>query len=255
MTLYDDAYTEYANRNGALTYTYNAVVYSPYDFTSTAFDVLLNSCLNENGAGIRAVFLPNTTSAISMINTDIISMIRGAYYIIQRNWDAYLAIINQITAGTITTTGQISPAWTAYLSTYSNNRITQSTLEQLSISMTRTQSAASRSLNSAFRISTTKDCLVNYSVDVSCSITLTSGQSGTIFLEIASDSGFTQNVQELCRFVNANSGTLTIGLNLVQAVTGTLSGFIPSTYYCRIRTANNTGTPTFNFRSGQEILF
>lgn len=118
----------------------------------------------------------------------------------------------------------------------------------------RVQSQANRSLNSAFQISSTRDCFVNYSVDVSCTLSLTTGQTGTIFLEIASDSGFTTNVQELCRFVNGNTGTLTIGLNLTQNCTGTLSGYIPVAYYCRLRTANTIGSPIFNFRSGQEIL-
>lgn len=251
MSLYDDAYTEYGNRNGALSYTYNAVVYSPYDFLGNPYDALLDAALVENGSGIRGVFLPNSTQTVSMTNSDIITMIRAARNIVQENWDAYQAILTQITGGTITSTGQIAPAWTAYLSTYATNRVAEPTNEILA---THTQSSASRSLNSPFQINTSRGALVNYSVDVSCTISLTSGQSGTVFLEIASDSGFTTNVQELCRFLNANSGTLTIGLNLVQAVTGTLSGFVPSSYYCRIRTANTVSTPTFTYRSGQEIL-
>lgn len=278
MTLYDDAYAEYGTRNQSLTYTYNSINYNPYDFVSNAFLTLFASCINENGVGQRAVFIPKTTQPTNMTNTAVISMIRGAYFIIQRNWDAYLAIINQITGGTITSQPQISPAWDAYLSTYSNNRIIEPTNESLSASIvpqiqsdwnqtnsasldfiknkpTRIQSSASRPLNSVFQISATKDCLVSYSVDISSSITLATGQSGTVFLEIASDSGFTSNVQELGRFVNGISGTLAVGLNLVQDVTGTLSGYVPAGYYCRMRTANNTGTPTFNYRSGQEITF
>ncbi len=118
----------------------------------------------------------------------------------------------------------------------------------------RSQSSASRSLNSGFQISTTRDSLVNYSVDISCSLTLVTGQSGTVFLEIASDSGFTTNLQELGRFTNANTGTLAVGLALTQSVTGTVSGYVPPAYYCRLRSSNNTGTPTFNYRSGQEVL-
>lgn len=119
---------------------------------------------------------------------------------------------------------------------------------------TRSQSSVSRSLNTAFQISATRDSLVNYSVDISCTMSLTSGQTGTVFLEIASDSGFTTNVQELARGVNGNTGALTIGLNLTQIGTATISGYVPSSYYCRIRTANTSSTPTFNYRSGQEIL-
>lgn len=118
----------------------------------------------------------------------------------------------------------------------------------------RSQSSASRSLNSGFQVSTTRDCFANYSVDIATSLTLTTGQAGTVYLEIASDSGFTSNLQELARFVNGNTGTLTIGIALSQNVTGTLSGYIPSGYYARLRTENNTSTPTFTYISGQEVL-
>ncbi len=118
----------------------------------------------------------------------------------------------------------------------------------------RSQSSASRSLNSAFQISSTREALVNYSVDIATSLTLTAGQAGTVYLEIASDSGFTTDVQELSRFVNGNTGILTIGLSLTQNVTGTLSGYVPAGYYVRLRTQNNTSTPTFTYQSGQEIL-
>lgn len=120
--------------------------------------------------------------------------------------------------------------------------------------LARSQSNASRTLNSGFQISTTRDCFANYSVDIATSLTLTTGQAGTVYLEIASDSGFTTNLQELARFVNGNTGTLTIGLALSQNVTGTLSGYVPAGYYARLRTQNNTSTPTFTYRSGQEVL-
>lgn len=118
----------------------------------------------------------------------------------------------------------------------------------------RSQASFTRTLNTIFQISSTRDAMVNYSVDIACTISLVAGQTGTVFLEIASDSGFTANVQELARGVNGNTGTLTIGLNLTQNCTTTLSGYIPIGYYCRLRTANTVGAPSFNYRSGQEIL-
>lgn len=118
----------------------------------------------------------------------------------------------------------------------------------------RSQSSASRSLNTAFQIDSTRDGFVNYSVDIATTATLVGGQTGTVYLEIASDSGFTTNVQELARFVNGNSVSLAIAITLNQNVTGTLSGYVPGAYYVRIRTQNNTGTPTFTYRSGQEVL-
>ncbi len=112
-----------------------------------------------------------------------------------------------------------------------------------------------RTLNSAFQISTLRGTFVNYSVDIACALSLTGGQTGTVFLEIANDSGFTSGVQELTRAVNGNTGTLTIGLNITQNSTGQVSGYVPPAKYVRIRTANTTGTPTFNYRSGQEVIF
>lgn len=96
--------------------------------------------------------------------------------------------------------------------------------------------------------------MVNYSIDVATTLSLTTGQTGTVFLEYADNSGFTTNVVEVGRFVNGNGGSLTIGLNLSQTVTGNVGGMIPANKYARIRTANTTGTPTFTYRSGQEVL-
>lgn len=112
----------------------------------------------------------------------------------------------------------------------------------------------SRSLNSAFQISATRDAQVSYSIDVACSASLVGGQTGTVFLEYADDSGFTTNVKEAGRQVNGNSVSLAIAVTLNQNVTATVTGMIPKGKYVRIRTANTTGTPTFNFRSAQEVL-
>lgn len=117
----------------------------------------------------------------------------------------------------------------------------------------RSQSSASRTLNSCFQISSTRDVLANYSVDIAATLSLTGGMTGTVFLEIYSDSGCTTGTQELSRFVNGNTGTLTIGLNITQNATGGLTGYVPAGSYVKIRTANTAGTPTFTYRSGQEV--
>lgn len=112
----------------------------------------------------------------------------------------------------------------------------------------------SRTLNSAFQISTARDAQVSYSVDISTALTLSGGQSGTVFVEYADDSGFTTNVVEIGRFVNGNTGTLALGLAITQVNTATVAGIVPAGKYVRLRTANTTGTPTFTFRSSQEVL-
>lgn len=111
-----------------------------------------------------------------------------------------------------------------------------------------------RSLNTCFQPSSTRDALVTYSVDIATTLSLTTGQTGTVYLEIFSDSGCTTGTQEITRFVNGNTGSLTIGLNITQNVTGTLTGVIPAGSYVKLRTQNNTGTPTFTARPGQETL-
>lgn len=116
------------------------------------------------------------------------------------------------------------------------------------------QSSASRSLNSAYQISALRNALVSYSVEIECTLTVSGGETGTVFLEIADDSGFTTNVQELCRSVNGNSGTLTIGLSLTQTLVANVEGVVPGGKYVRLRTDNTAGTPTFTYRSGQETL-
>lgn len=112
------------------------------------------------------------------------------------------------------------------------------------------QSSASRSLNSGFIPSAARNTLVTYSVDIACTSTLVGGQSGTVFLEISADGS--TGWQEVARSTNANSVSLAIALTLNQSNTANLAGAVPAGWTVRLRTANNTGTPTFTYRSGQE---
>lgn len=112
---------------------------------------------------------------------------------------------------------------------------------------------AARALNTGFQVSTTSWVFANYSVDIATVVNLVGGQVGTVFLEYADNNTFTTNLVEVARFVNGQTGTLVVGLTLNQTNTGTLTGYIPPNKWVRIRTANTTGTPTFNIRSGQEL--
>lgn len=120
--------------------------------------------------------------------------------------------------------------------------------------VSRTFNFPSRSLNSAFQISSSQDALVSYAVDISCTMSLTSGQAGTVTLQYADDSGFTTNVKTVQGGQSGNTGTLTIGLALTQLGTIDLSGIIPAGKYVKLVTANSTGTPTFTYRSASETL-
>lgn len=118
----------------------------------------------------------------------------------------------------------------------------------------RTFTNPTRSLNSAFQVSSTQDAMVAYTVNVAATLSLTSGATGTVVLEYADDSGFTTNVVTVQTTVNGNTGTLAIGLGLTQTGTASLSGMIPIGKYARIRTVNTVGTPTFTMGNSQEVL-
>lgn len=121
--------------------------------------------------------------------------------------------------------------------------------------VTRSVATATRSLNSCFQVSSTTDALVTYSVDIATTLSLAGGQTGTVFLEYSDNSGCSTNTKEISRSVNGNTGTLTVGLNITQNVTGTLSGFVPAGKWVQLRTVNTTGSPTFTYRSQQEVKF
>lgn len=118
----------------------------------------------------------------------------------------------------------------------------------------RSQSPATRSLNSCFQVSSTRDALIHYSVDVGTSLSLTGGTVGTVTLTSYSDSACTLSAQPLSQFTNGNTGALTIGLALTQTMTGLMTGYLPAGSYVKINTANTTGTPSFTYRVGQEVL-
>jgi secreted Zn-dependent insulinase-like peptidase len=119
---------------------------------------------------------------------------------------------------------------------------------------TKTFTTPTRSLNTAFQISSSQDAAVNYAVDISCTMSLTSGQTGVVTLQYADDSGFTTGVTTVQSTASGNTGTLTIGLTLTQIGTAAVSGIIPAGKYVKLATANTTGTPTFTYRNAQEVL-
>lgn len=119
---------------------------------------------------------------------------------------------------------------------------------------TPSQASASRSLNSAFQISSTRAALVNYSVQMTVTASIASGQDGELVLEIASNSGFSANVQTLAIAPCSQVYTLAVALQGVQKCALNVSGFVPAGYYARLRTVNNTGTPEYSYRAGQEVL-
>lgn len=116
------------------------------------------------------------------------------------------------------------------------------------------QSASTRGLNSAFQVSATRNSMVFYSVQVVVTSTIASGQDGELVFEIASNSGFTTNVQTIMASPCSQAFSLVIAIQSIQKCSLNVSGFVPAGYYARLRTVNTTGTPVFTYRAGQEIL-
>jgi hypothetical protein len=157
-----------------------------------------------------------------------------------------------LSGGSITTSGTISMPSIGTPGTYSG--VTTDTQGRVTSGTARSFNYTTRALDTCFQPSTTRDVQVSYGVDILTSLTLLAGQQGTVYLRIYSDNACTTDTQEITRFVNGQTGALTVGLSLVQNVTGTLSGIIPAGAYAQLVTENNAGTPTFTARPGQEVL-
>lgn len=117
------------------------------------------------------------------------------------------------------------------------------------------QSAATRSLNAAYQVSSTRPAWVTYSVQITVTASLTGGQQGDVVMEIASNAAFTAGVQTVAISGLGQTYSLAVAIQGVQPQTGVVSGFVPAGYYVRLRTVSVTGSPVFTYRAGQETLF
>lgn len=111
-----------------------------------------------------------------------------------------------------------------------------------------TPSTPARTLNTVFTPSATNAVMVFYTVSISCSMTLTSGQTGAV--ELRSDTNPTPTTVR-ARVSNTNSGTLTIGLALVNAQEAELSYLVPAGHNIKLV---SSGTATIAITSQSEVL-
>lgn len=157
-----------------------------------------------------------------------------------------------LSGGTITTSGTISMPSVGTAGSYAN--VTTDTQGRVTAGTNRSQAAATRSLNTIFQISATRDAQVQYAVQCTVTASIGGGQDGDVFLDIASDSAFTTNVQSVDVAPCSQTYTLAVAIQGVQKGPANVRGYVPAGYYARIRTVNNTGTPAFAYRLGQEVL-
>lgn len=157
-----------------------------------------------------------------------------------------------LSGGTITGTGTISLPNTGTASTYSG--VTTDAQGRVTAGTVRSFAYQTRALNTCFQVSASRDAFVTYAVDISASLSLSGGTVGTVYLRTYTNNTCSAGAQEITRFVNGNTGALTVGLNTTQNATGTLTGIIPAGLWVQQVTENTTGSPTFQARPGQEVL-
>lgn len=110
-----------------------------------------------------------------------------------------------------------------------------------------------RNFNQAYQISSSVRAKISVSVQVTCELSLTGGESGKVILEISPD-GSTGWIH-MGTLTGENTGTLTIGLSTVNNVGGQLNADLPVGYYWRASTTNVTGTPAYSFLGGHEVTY
>lgn len=125
------------------------------------------------------------------------------------------------------------------------------TLSTFPVADSRTFNYPSRTLNSCFQISSTKDADFHYKVDVTGSLNLTAGTTGTVTATSYTNSGCTIGAQAVADGVSAQSGTLIVGLGITQAMSVGIDGTLPTGKWIKLTTANTVGTPTFAIRAVQ----
>lgn len=108
-----------------------------------------------------------------------------------------------------------------------------------------------RALNTPFQPNATRPVHVVYSVDISVVSLLLTGTQGTVALQYADNAAMSAGLVTVLTATNSTGGVL----NVANIGTATLSGFIPAGKFVRLVTTNNSGTPTFTFRNGQETVF
>lgn len=111
-----------------------------------------------------------------------------------------------------------------------------------------------RALNTCFQVSSTRDALVSYGVDVTTTLTLANGGQGSAALRTYTDSGCSLGGQTIVSGTSGLPATLTVTVGLQNLGTVVLGGVAPAGLWERLETTTNVGTVTFAARQGQETL-
>lgn len=115
-------------------------------------------------------------------------------------------------------------------------------------------SLGARNFNQAYQISSIRPSQISISVQISCNLSLSGGQEGNIKLQISADGS--TNWLTVGMLTGSNTGSLSVGLNTTQISGGQLVyNELPLGYYWKALTTNVTGSPTYTFNGGYEIVY
>lgn len=247
---------------------YLALTNVPATFAPAQHTHLATDISDSTAAGRAILTAPTAATARATLGVQSTSEAAAAYYPASSNPAAYITtsalspyLTSATAAGTYATTSALTSGLAGKFNTptgttaqYLRGDGALATFPAIPASPAAiVQAATTRALNTAFQISTTRGALVSYSVQMTVTASIASGQDGDLFLEIASDSGFTTNVQVVAVAPCSQVYTLAVALQGIQKCPLNVSGFVPAAYYTRLRTANNTGTPAYLYRAGQEV--
>lgn len=112
--------------------------------------------------------------------------------------------------------------------------------------------SASRTFNTAYQLSTTRYVTISPSAQISCNLSLSGGQAGTVSLQTSPDKITWTTVGQM---TGSNVGTLTVGLNTTQVNGGQLYTVLQPAYWYQLLTTNTTGTPTFTMLVGGKTTY
>ena len=107
-----------------------------------------------------------------------------------------------------------------------------------------------RALNTTFMPNALRPTLGIYSVRITSSSTITGGQIGRV--ELRSDAA-SPPVTVQARVAGGSSGTLLVGLNVIDTMEGILVYLIPDGHNVNLTTVNELGAPTYTLTQVTEI--
>ena len=116
----------------------------------------------------------------------------------------------------------------------------------------RSFSTPSRTLNTCFQISSTRDALFSYAIDVTTTVTLGGTPEGAVFARSYTNSGCSTGQVDIISGSNGQPTTLAVVVG--QSIKGSinLSGMSQAGTWLRLETSAVSGSPTFAIRAAQQ---